>query len=277
MLVDLHCHSTCSDGSLEPDELTSLARRKSLELFCLTDHDSCAGSSATAAAWPGGPVVRGVELSCSHETAIVHLLIYDAERDDTRWAVLEHRLEELSRARRRRVHEICARLFARGIVIDATQILRDAGTASVGRPHVARALVAAGAVSSLKDAFSRWLYDGGPVDVPMPRPSLDEALALAETAGGRTSLAHPSVLGDGAVDIVRRFAGAGLGAVEAHCVSYSRQERERWANLARSHDLVVTGGSDFHDGGMPVAGGLGVVMTDHDGATLREWLRVSFC
>jgi predicted metal-dependent phosphoesterase TrpH len=275
MLVDLHCHSTCSDGSLEPDELTSLARQKALELFCLTDHDSCAGSSATAAAWPDGPVVRGVEMSCTHQAATVHLLIYDVQRDDTRWAVLERRLDELSRARRRRIHEMCARLFSRGIAIDATEILRDAGPAAVGRPHVARALVAAGAVTSIKEAFSRWLYDGGPADVPMARPSLDEALALAESAGGQTSLAHPGVLGDGAVDIVRRFAGLGLGGVEAHCVSYSRQERERWANLARRHDLVVTGGSDFHDGGMPMVGGLGLEMSDHDGATLREWLGFS--
>ncbi len=257
--------------------MAEMARACGLALFCLTDHDSVAGSAEVAAAWPEGRLVRGLELSCSDSGTTVHLLVYDAERDDARWSLLAAQLDVLARRRRERVHQICARLVSRGIAIDPAAILREAGAASVGRPHVARALVAAGAVKTVPEAFARWLHDGGPADVPIERLSVEEGLELAARAGGRASLAHPHLLGDRAAQLVRRLGGeggAGLGAIEAHYAMYARAERKRWLDLAREHNMVVTAGSDFHGDGLPQIDRVGVEIEDAEASALFEWLRL---
>lgn len=275
MLVDLHCHSTCSDGSLAPAELADLAQQRGIGLFCLTDHDSCAGWPALSAAWPDGPLVRGLELSCGDGQQTIHLLVYDVARDQARWQRLDQRLDDIATKRRHRVHEICARLFARGIAIDPAAILRAAGNGAVGRPHVARALVEIGAVRSVQDAFARYLHDGGPADVPMDRLPVEEAVALALDAGGHASLAHPHLLGERAVALCARLAPLGLGGLEVFYAQYGAGDRRRWQAVARAHGLVATAGSDYHGADLPQVTRLGVEVPEGEAAALRDWLGVA--
>lgn len=257
MRFELHCHSTCSDGTEPPEQVA--ARAAGIAHFALTDHDTCAGSGAA-----GG--IRGVEISCDAAGRTIHVLAYD--RGGAGWAELETRLGALREARRNRLRVMCARLAQRGIQIDLEPLLaRQAGN-SVGRPDLARAMVAAGAASSLKDAFARHLYDGGPVDVPHHALALPDALELGRAAGAAMSLAHPHLYDHVSVDLLRRYRDAGLGGVEAFYGGYDPRERARWVELADQLGLVCTGGSDSHAEGDL----LGVELPADRSARLVEWL-----
>lgn len=269
MRVDLHCHSTWSDGSQSAASVAARAHRRGVELFSLTDHDTTAGAAAAAEVF-GPAAVRGVELSCTEDGRTVHLLVYDVE-GGARWAALDGALAELARARRERARRIGDRLAALGVPVDVEALLASV-RGTVGRPHLARALVAAGWAASLGEAFDRYLGDGGPADEPARHLPLSEGLALARAAGGVASLAHPHTLGDAAGDLVRRFAGAGLGGVEAYYGSYGQRERRRWLALADRHGLVATGGSDFHGGQPPSAPLFGVDLPAERAQRLLAWL-----
>jgi len=270
--VDLHCHSTFSDGSEPAEAVAARARARGVELFCLTDHDSCKGSAATRAALPGVRVLRGVELSCHHEGRTVHMLIYDAAGDPA-WAVIDEALERQAAARRHRLRGIAARLERLGIRIDVDAILAGAGERTVGRPDVARALVAAGAATSMADAFRRWLHDGGPADQPVTRLSVGDGLALATQAGARASLAHPHTLGATLVgELVRRHKGDGLGGLEVFYGSYREAERTAWLELAAREGLVCTGGSDFHGETLPDITDVGIDLPPRHADALLAWL-----
>lgn len=279
MRIELHCHSTCSDGSFEPAVVAERASRQQVELFCLTDHDTCAGSAEARAAFRGRASLRGLELSCHHEGRTVHVLVYDAgapggELDA--WSRLEARLAEVGDARRRRVRAIAERLAELGAPVDADAILRAAGEGSVGRPHVARALVESGAVRSFEEAFSRYLGDGGPADVALDRIGMEEGLSLGRSAGARMALAHPHFLGDLAPALLRRYRDEGLDGVEGWYGYYNAGERRRWLELAAELDLVVTGGSDFHGAASPqVPDPAGVELPDSHARRLCDWLGVS--
>ncbi|MCY1004997.1 PHP domain-containing protein [Nannocystis pusilla] len=190
MRVDLHCHSTCSDGSLSPTEVATRAQAEGVQLFCLTDHDSVAGYEATAAALPNTRVLRGVELSCRHAGKTVHLLIYGV-REGAGLTALQGRLEHVLEDRRTRLKAIIARLRRLGVKLDGEKILIATHGHTPGRPDVARALVEAGVVRSQREAFERYLRDGGPADVALERVSLDDGLRLGRNSGAKMSLAHP--------------------------------------------------------------------------------------
>ena len=264
--IDLHCHSTCSDGALAPEAVAAAAAVRAVEVFALTDHDTCAG---TAEARPAGAVcVRGVEISCQDAMRSVHVLAYDTGGD---WALLETRLAAVREARRRRLRVMAARLVQRRIRIDVEPLLAAAGDRSVGRPDLARLMVEAGAVASIDDAFRRHLYDGGPVDVPHRELSLDDTVELGVRAGARLALAHPHQHGERSAVMLRRLRGAGLDGIEVHYGVYDEVERRKWARLARDLDLVQTAGSDFHRRG-DVPHGIDV---EGEGATrLLAWLGI---
>ena len=276
MRVDLHCHSTHSDGSFAADEVATRAGRTGVELFCLTDHDTLAGYEATRAALPAATVLRGVELSCKHQTKTIHLLMYGVQ-DGAGADALEQRLVGVQDDRRSRLRAICGRLDELGIHVDAEQILRDAAGRTPGRPDVARALLAVKAVRSLREAFERYLHDNGPADVAFARISLAEGLELGKAAGARMSLAHPHTLRSPALvaDLYRRHRDDGLEGIEALYGRYSHAEREGWLRLARQFDLVVTGGSDFHGEAMPDVAQPGIELPEPYAARVCEWLGVS--
>jgi hypothetical protein len=240
MRFELHCHSTCSDGTEPPERVAARASERSVEVFALTDHDTCAGSALDV---PGARVLRGVEMSCDHEGKTIHVLAYDRGGP---WDALEARLAEVRTARINRLRVMAAKLEHRGVKLDIERLLAAAGSRAVGRPDLARAMIAAGAASSMKDAFSRHLYDNGPVDVPHHALPITEALALGRAANAAMALAHPHLYDDLSNHLVRTYRDAGLAGIEAYGGGYDSRERNRWTKLADSLGLVCTAGSDWH-------------------------------
>ena len=203
MRFELHCHSTCSDGTESPEQVASRAAARDVAVFALTDHDTCAGSHVAVT---GARTLRAVEISCDEpETGrTVHLLAYD--RGGAGWTDLEQRLGDLRAARRNRMRMMGARLAQRGIRVDVEPLITDAEQSgrTLGRPDLARLMVAAGAVTSVKEAFTRHLYDGGPVDVPHHSLQLPDAIALGRAAGAAMSLAHPHLYDQLGVALLRK-------------------------------------------------------------------------
>lgn len=267
MRIELHCHSVKSDGALTPAAIAARAAGRGVALFALTDHDTCAGSAEAVA--PGVTTIRAVEVSCDDGGATVHLLMFDVGGD---WPSLEARLDEVRAARRSRLRKMVARLGQRGIHLDVEALLDRADGKTVGRPDLARAMVAAGVVRTTKEAFSRHLYDDGPVDVKHAGFSVEQALAAGRAAGARIALAHPHLYRERAVPLLRRCRDAGLSGLETHYGHYDAAERARWTEVAVAHDLVQTGGSDFHAPGDPEPG---VELPDAAAARLTAWLGVA--
>jgi predicted metal-dependent phosphoesterase TrpH len=268
--IELHCHSTCSDGSEAPESVAERARQQGVELFCLTDHDSCDGYEATRAACP--EVLRGLELSCHEEGRTVHLLVYDTARNDERWNELGARLEGAQSARRERLRAMAERLAELGAPVDVEPILASAGTRTVGRPDLAHALVASGHVANFGEAFARYLGDSAPAYLPMKRLSLAEGLDLGRAAGARMALAHPHTLGEYAAVLCQRYRRAGLDGLECFYGPYSPRQRRRWLLLAERYGLVVTGGSDFHGKATPQILEPGIDLPEQHAGRLRAWL-----
>jgi 3',5'-nucleoside bisphosphate phosphatase len=244
MRFELHCHSTCSDGTEPPERVAARAAERGVEVFALTDHDTCEGTGVAVA---GARSIRAVEMSCDDGGRTIHVLAYDRGGD---WAMLEERLRAVRTARRNRLRVMGAKLEQRGVRLDLAPLLAEAERRSVGRPDLARAMVATRAATSVKDAFARHLYDGGPVDVPHRSLPLDEAVALGFAAGAALALAHPHLYDDRGVGLLRRFRGGegkgGIGGIEAFHGAYDARERARWIAVADQLSLVCTGGSDWH-------------------------------
>jgi 3',5'-nucleoside bisphosphate phosphatase len=274
--IELHCHSTCSDGSLPPERVAAMAAARSVRLFCLTDHDTLAGHPATTAAFTrDATVLVGMELSCREYDRTVHLLCYGL-RPGAGLHALQQRLDRIGEDRRDRIHRICARLSALGVRLDPTAILAGAHDRTPGRPDVARALVAAKVCTSPREAFDRFLKDGGPADAPIERLGVEDALVLVCAAGGKVSLAHPHTLGHPSLvrDLYVRFRDAGLRGIEAFYGRYARVESQAWLRLARELQLVPTGGSDFHGDLMPDVPQPGIDFPREHTGRLLEWLDV---
>src|SRR5690606_20184714 len=176
-----------------------------------------------------------------------------------------------------RLRAIVDRLADLGVRLDAAAILEQARDHTPGRPDVARALVAAGVVTSMREAFDRFLRDGGPADVPIARVSLEEGLALGRACGAKMSLAHPHTLRAFPLvaDLFRRLRGAGLEGIEAHYGRYGQAERLQWTRLAEALDLVITGGSDFHGDAMPEVARPVIAMPTPLARRLTAWLEVA--
>lgn len=268
MRFELHCHSTCSDGSEAADQVAARAAERKVDIFALTDHDTCAGS---AVAIPAAQVLRAVEMTCDHEGRTIHVLAYD--RGGAGWADLERRLSDLREARRNRMRVMAAKLAQRGIRIDVEPMIADAERTgrTLGRPDLARLMVEHKAATSLKDAFARHLYDNGPVDVPTRALTLVDALALGRAANAAMALAHPHLYDHLGVSLLKRHVGDGLRGVEAFYAVYNAAERNRWINLADELELICTAGSDWH-GPEEANAQIGVDIPDDRAEQLREWL-----
>jgi predicted metal-dependent phosphoesterase TrpH len=274
MWVELHCHSTASDGSDSPRRVGQRAAERGLALFSLTDHDTCAGCAEAAAELGTGTALAGVEISAVEAGRTIHLLAYDAARDG-RWSRLVAELAGQAQARRARMRDMIARLVQRGLAVTWDDVMAEAGTddAVLGRPHLARALVKRGAVTSVSEAFARYLGDDGPIARPIERMRVDQALDLATSVGARVSLAHPHTLGPPlAADLLRRYQDRGLTGLEAAYGGYGPRERADWLAMATSFASIVTGGSDYHGIDQGGSAGPGVDLEEPLAAKLCEWL-----
>lgn len=243
-MIDLHLHTTASDGTLSPSELVCQARAAGLSIISITDHDTTAGSDAARAVAhdAGIRLVPGIEISAVAEGRDVHVLGYFI---DSTSASLRAFLDRQREDRTRRVAEMGTRLAALGCPIDVAPILTDAARGrSVGRPQIAAALLAAGHVRTRDEAFDRFLESGGAAYVPRLGMSPGEVVAIVHEAGGIASLAHPGVTRRD--HLIAPLAAAGLDAIEAVHSDHDAATRVRYRALAASLGLLVTGGSDFH-------------------------------
>ncbi|MFC9286904.1 PHP domain-containing protein [Streptomyces sp. NPDC057052] len=248
MRIDLHCHSTASDGTDTPAELVRNAAAAGLDVVALTDHDSTRGhAEAIAALPPGLTLVTGAELSCRVDGISMHMLAYLFDPDEP--ALLAER--ELVRDDRvPRARGMVARLNELGVPVTWEQVARIAGEGSVGRPHVATALVELGVVPTVSDAFTReWLADGGRAYVGKHETDPFEAIRLVKAAGGVTVLAHPAASKRGRTvpeSVIAELAAAGLDGIEVDHMDHGDDTRARLRGLAADLGLLVTGSSDYH-------------------------------
>lgn len=251
MPVDLHLHSSASDGTDSPATVVALAAEAGLEAIALTDHDTLAGiSAARAAAEDAGiALIPGAELSVNHRDHKIHLLVYFTDPGP---GPLNDRLSDLRGGRDRRNQRIVRRLRDLGYDISDDDVRAHAAGPSVGRPHIADALVAAGAFPNRESVFEHLLHDGGPAYVERERLTALEAIDLARAQGAVPVIAHPVTIGAPAEDMTvlfRELTDAGLGGIEAHHPMHPTPLRLHLAAVAGSLGIAATGGSDYHGRG----------------------------
>ncbi|MEU5841818.1 PHP domain-containing protein [Rhodococcus sp. NPDC047139] len=251
MRIDLHTHSTASDGTDGPARLVRAAARAGLDVVALTDHDTTSGWDEAAAALPPGlRLVRGMEMSCTGRgedgaPVAVHLLAYLFDPQDP---VFVAELERLRGERVSRIRAMGTRMAEDGLPIDVDAVLVQAGPAA-GRPHLARALVEAGVVPTVSDAFTELLSPRGRYYVPKADTPLVDAVKLVTAAGGVPVVAHARARARGrllALDQIEELAELGLGGVEADHPDHSEEDARTMKDLARGLGLIVTGSSDYH-------------------------------
>ena len=245
MHVDLHCHSTASDGECAPAEVARRAKQAGLSAFALTDHDTTDGVAAAAAeaAGLGGGVrvVPGCEFSVKAPWGELHLLGYFLPLGDER---VETFLRETRAARHRRGEQIVAKLQQLGVPIALSDVEAQAKGGAVGRPHVARALVKVDASDDISDAFSRYLGRGRPAYVEKPLPRLSDVAMLLHSVGAVAVAAH---LGDhGTEGQLRQFQEQGLDGLEVRHPSHAPSVEQRLTRIAERLGLGISGGSDWH-------------------------------
>ncbi|WP_405950424.1 PHP domain-containing protein [Streptomyces prunicolor] len=248
MRIDLHCHSTASDGTDTPAELVRNAAAAGLDVVALTDHDTSRGYAEAIDALPSGlTLVTGAEMSCRIDGVSMHMLAYLFDPEEP--ALLAER--ELVRDDRvPRARAMVGRLQELGVPVTWEQVARIAGEGSVGRPHVATALVESGVVPTVNDAFTgEWLADGGRAHVAKHETDPFEAIRLVKAAGGVTVFAHPGASKRGHTvpeAAIAEMAAAGLDGIEVEHMDHDAETRVRLRGLAKELGLLVTGSSDYH-------------------------------
>ncbi|WP_030560587.1 PHP domain-containing protein [Streptomyces aureocirculatus] len=265
MRIDLHTHSTASDGTDTPAELVRNATTAGLDVIALTDHDTTRGhAQAIAALPPGLTLVTGAELSCRLDGVGLHMLAYLFDPDEPE---LTRERELVRDDRVPRAQTMVRKLQALGVPVTWDQVARIAGDGSVGRPHVAEALVELGVVASVSDAFTpQWLADGGRAYAEKHELDPFEAIRLVKAAGGVTVLAHPAAAQRGRTvseSAIAELAAAGLDGIEVdhpEQLAYAPESGPRLRALAADLGLLVTGSSDYHGSRKTVS--LGEFTTD---------------
>ncbi len=252
-MIDLHTHSSCSDGSDRPEELIDAAHHAGVTTMALTDHDTVSGveAAARAAAERGMRFIAGVELALQHGDRHIHLLGLGFAHHDGR-SRLGRLLERIQERRVERNLAMIERMRRHGLAIDYAEVQAEALGASVGRPHMAAVLVRRGVAADTADAFRRLLGSGRPFHVPRRAAQLADAIDALRDAGGHGVLAHPAggTAGELAA-LLRAAAAAGVTGVEAYHPSLSRQRSAAVLALAGRLGLFVTGGSDYHGARSP--------------------------
>ena len=242
--VDLHSHTTASDGTLTPRELVRAAARRGVRVLAVTDHDSTEGLADAldeAAQHPPLTIVPGLEINCDVPGGEVHILGYYI---DVAAGWFQDFLRDQRTERVARVHRLAERLGELGMPIDVAEVLALVKEGAAGRPHVAQVMVARGYVKSVREAFDKWLHAEGPANVPRRRLTPGEAVAIVRRAGGVPVFAHPGLASRD--DLIPELVAAGLMGIETYYAEHSAAQTAHYQQLCRLHGLVATGGSDYH-------------------------------
>ena len=255
--IDLHSHSTASDGQYPPEQVAERAAAAGVAVWALTDHDSVAAliAARAAAEAQGLRFVAGIELSVHLDGREIHVLGHFV---DPGTAALKRFEDLLAEKRRVRMGEIVHKLASVGVALAPEEIERFSGGKTLGRPHVARAMVERGVVSSVKEAFDLYLGEGRPAYVGRYRLTAGEAIDLIRGASGAATLAHPGVNRIERGDL-ERLKGVGLAGVEIYHPDHAPSQREKYLKIARELDLVPTAGSDYHGEAVAPGRKLGMV------------------
>jgi predicted metal-dependent phosphoesterase TrpH len=269
-LIDLHLHTTASDGTLSPRDLVARAAAAGLTTVAVTDHDTVAGlaEARSAATASGLTFINGIEITAVEDRRDVHLLGYFFDPDD---AALAGFLQVQRADRIRRVQEIGDRLAALGCPVDVAGILSSSvrgGGRSVGRPQIADGLVASGCAVDRDDAFTRYLGEAGRAFVPRRGATAAEVVRLIARAGGIASMAHPGLTRRD--DLIPPLAAAGLAAIEVRHRDHDALAEARYRELAQANGLAVSGGSDYHGDATGRAPCLGTVVLSREDFALLE-------
>jgi len=260
--VDLHIHSTVSDGKLSPVDIVHKAAELGLTIIALTDHDSVDGivpALVAAQAFPGLKVISGVEISTDVPNGEVHVLGYFIDYTDHK---LGASLSRFRNSREQRAQRMVAKLEALGIHIEWQRVREIAGSGSIGRPHIAQAMLEKGYIASLKEAFNDYIGRAAPAYVEREKMTPVEAVELISWANGLPVLAHPLTTDDPETMVIELKA-AGLVGLEAYYNGYTADEINKLLSLANKYNLIATGGSDYHGldtGAETMIGGVDVPM-----------------
>ena len=248
--VDLHLHSSSSDGLLPAGEVVSLAVEEGLSVMAITDHDTVSGvgdAVASGSEYPSLKVIPGIEFSVAYVSGDLHLvgLFIDHENTD-----LLKKVSELTGARADRGLRMVEDLRSKGINITYDEVIQEAEGGTIGKPHIARILIKHGYASDFQDVFSKYLEDGRPGFAPKKKAALEEALSLVKSSGGIPVLAHPASLNfenfNTCREEIRRLYGMGVEGIEVYAAMHSESDVALFGFIAEEMGLMISGGSDFH-------------------------------
>jgi hypothetical protein len=241
--IDLHTHTTASDGTLAPRELVRKAADNGVRVLAVTDHDSTGGlgEASEAARQHGMTIVPGLEINCDVPGAEVHVLGYFVDHEAP-W--FQEFLRTQREERIARVYRIAERLAELGVPIDPAEVFAIVKEGSPGRPHVAQVMVQRGYVTSVREAFERYLRTNGPANVPRRRLTPVDAVAVIRRAGGVPSMAHPGLAGRD--EMIPDLVAAGLMGIETYYAEHTPSQVRAYLALCDRFGLVPTGGSDYH-------------------------------
>ena len=249
MKIDLHAHTTASDGILPPDELIKLALSKDVKVLAISDHDTVEGipQAFSYAAGKDIELIAATELSIEYKPGTFHLvgLFVDWQNIE-----LKNKLSWLTERRSTRAERIVEDLAVHGVNISIKEVLKEAGKGVVGKPHVARVLIKRGFAKDMPSVFKNFLEEGLPGYIPKDKMNFEEAISLIKRAGGIGILAHPASLGikDGEafLSFLSKLAGNGLDGIEAYSDMHTPEMTDFYIKAAKSLNLLISGGSDYH-------------------------------
>jgi predicted metal-dependent phosphoesterase TrpH len=243
MVADLHLHTNFSDGTYTPEELVAQAQKFGIAAIALTDHDTVEGCARAAAACAGAGIefITGSELTAEQDGNEIHILGYFL---DTQNPKLMTEMGKFQAVRQNRIHEMVTRLNELNIPLRADDVFAIANCRSPGRPHVARAMVKAGYVSTMDEAFDRFLKKNRPAWVPKMKMSALVAIELIHQAKGLAVMAHPGL--SRADDVIPELVSAGLDGIECFHTKHMPSTAQHYLQIAKQHSLLITGGSDCH-------------------------------
>ncbi|NPV26014.1 MAG: PHP domain-containing protein [Firmicutes bacterium] len=259
MCVDLHIHTTASDGLLSPQQVVGQAVDLGLRAIAITDHDIIDGCSpAITVAGEKLEVIPGIEINTEWKNKEVHVLGYFIDLEDQQFL---QTLKELRQARLNRIGKIVRKLRQLGLNIELSRVLELAGAGTIGRPHIAIAMIEQGYVETIQEAFTNYIGYGAPAYVPRYKLSPSEAVEIIRRAKGIPVLAHPGLIGSD--ELIPDLVKIGLQGLEVFYPEHDPEQTEHYLRLARYYNLAVTGGSDFHGNSSDYRGELGGLKIDY--------------
>jgi len=282
MSIDLHIHSTYSDGTMSPCELIELAKRKGLRAISITDHDTVEAMADMSEADDEGEfeIIPGVEIGADFGGVTIHILGYFFDPGN---AELGKKLKRIQSARNERNEQILLLLKKMGILIPGSELSRVSRIGQAGRPHIAAILMKKGVVKSIDEAFTRFLRQGAAAYVPRFVYSVEEVFNMISQAGGIGILAHPVQLRRAGLDLeiaIRELLHSGLDGIEVFYPTHSKKTRIELKRYVDKFSLVMTGGSDYHGSirpGTTLAGGKNVTVPYEILAKMKERAAISGC